>query len=40
MKTYEQKFGRVPDDFEELETPPEDWLFEDPLVTVGKDGDV
>ena len=40
MMTYEQKFGRVPDDFEDLDTPPEEWQFEDPLVTVGKDGAV
>lgn len=38
--TYEQKYGRVPDGPMDLETPPEDWQFEDPLVTVGKDGAV
>jgi len=38
--TYEQKYGRPPDGFYQEETPPEDWQFENPLVTVSKDGEV
>jgi len=40
MKTYEQKFGRLPDGLVALETPPEAWQFADPLVSVSKDGEV
>lgn len=40
MRTYEQKFGQSPDSLMDLETPPEDWQFEDPLVSVSKDGEV
>lgn len=38
--TYEQKYGRSPDGFYQEEAPPEDWQFENPLVTVSKDGEV
>ena len=40
MMTYEQKFGRHPNGLVDLEEPPQEWQFEDPLVTVSKDGEV
>lgn len=33
MTTYEQKYGRLPDGLVDLETPPEDWQFENPIAT-------
>ena len=32
--TYEQKFGRPPDGLVDMETPPEEWQFENPIATV------
>lgn len=31
--TYEQKYGRLPDGLTDLETPPEDWQFENPIAS-------
>ena len=32
MTTYEQKYGRLPDGLADLEEPPEDWQFENPIA--------
>lgn len=33
MTTYEQKYGRLPDRLVDMEEPPEDWQFENPIAS-------